>query len=423
MDNPISVQGGCLPSIIQRQTCCSPLIIEGAMQYNGQSNQCARWMFTINNPETDVLFAALPEGARYVCWQREVGDQGTPHLQGYIAFARSWNRKRVSALFPRAWLGAARGTEQQAVDYCTKADTRVAGPWEFGERKTQGERVDLKPLQAATAAIVAGESLRSVDPYVFVKHANGLKALSALQAPPRRDNLVVTCIVGGTGVGKTHWVFEHFPNTFRPHYGNCGLWWDGYAGEDSILLDEYRGQCPLQKLLMILDKYPLMLEIKGGMVAARFTKVFITTNSEPEVWYSGAAFSHRTEFAALTRRLGRCDMSLYPDTHSHWVKVPEGMDARAEMQRLLGVVWPLTAPFVVAPPLSPTVPLPEPPLPALPRCPSVEIVYPTNQPPPTPPDVHLESPWYKADAQTRLDAYFGSSYGIDGCDELFDKFG
>lgn len=321
-----------------------------APQVNEGSTRAVRWMFTINNPEDDMLFTALPEGARYVCWQREVGAEGTPHLQGYIAFTEMFRRKRVSDLLGgHAWLGAARGTEQQAVEYCTKADTRAAGPWEFGERKEQGERTDLKPFQAACAAIVAGEPLRSLDPYLFAKHSNGLKALSALQAPPRRDGLVVTCIVGGTGVGKTHWVFEHFPTTFRPHYGNGGLWWDGYAGEDSILLDEFRGQCPLQKLLMILDKYPLMLEIKGGYLAARFTKVFITTNSEPEEWYRGAAAYNRTEFAALTRRIGRCDMSLYPDTHAHWIKVPDGIDSRGEMRRLLGVVWPLTLPPVIDP--------------------------------------------------------------------------
>jgi len=313
-----------------------------------------RWVFTINNPVKNEIFGELPDGVRYVGWQREVGAEGTPHLQGYIAFVKPWRRARVCTLLGGAcWLGLARGSDAQCIAYCTKSDTRNAGPWEFGNRCEERERTDLKPLHIAAAQVVAGKPLRDIDPGVFVKHANGLMKLSSIQPAPRRDTLQVVCIVGGTGIGKTHWVYEHFTDIFRPNYGNGGLWWDGYAGEDAVLLDEFRGQCPLQKLLMILDKYPLQLEVKGGYVAARFTKVFITTNSEPEVWYPNASNWNKQEFAALLRRLGRCDMTLYPETRASYIQAQD----REGLIRQLTAVFPPPAAIVVDAPSPAEVPM------------------------------------------------------------------
>jgi hypothetical protein len=39
-------------------------------------------------------------------------------------------------------------------------------------------------------------------------------------------------------------------------------------------------------LLRILDHYPLRIPVKGSFVCARWTHVFITSNSPAHVWYS-----------------------------------------------------------------------------------------------------------------------------------------
>ena len=83
------------------------------------------WIFTINNPESNEIdFAA----ARYAVWQREKGENGTEHLQGYVVFSNSVSRAYVSAIMPRAYLEIRRGSHEQAKAYCTKSDTRIDGP-------------------------------------------------------------------------------------------------------------------------------------------------------------------------------------------------------------------------------------------------------------------------------------------------------
>lgn len=78
------------------------------------------WCYTINNPTDEEVMKLERLGAlRHVCG-REVGESGTPHLQGYVRFeqpcAFSWWRNQ----FPRAHVEIRRGTEHQAVEYCKK---------------------------------------------------------------------------------------------------------------------------------------------------------------------------------------------------------------------------------------------------------------------------------------------------------------
>lgn len=90
--------------------------------------QSTRWCFTINNPTdldnvrlNDIADSLERNGISYLVYGREVGDSGTPHLQGFVIFN---NRKRLRAvreLFgQRGHYECARATSDQAADYCKK---------------------------------------------------------------------------------------------------------------------------------------------------------------------------------------------------------------------------------------------------------------------------------------------------------------
>ncbi len=90
--------------------------------------------FTLNNPSDPIPFDV--EKMEYLVYQREVGVNGTPHFQGYCEFK---TKKRLAAvkelLGNRCHIERRFGTQEQAIRYAKKEDTRVAGPWEFGEPK------------------------------------------------------------------------------------------------------------------------------------------------------------------------------------------------------------------------------------------------------------------------------------------------
>lgn len=107
--------------------------------------QSKRWVFTLNNPtstEVDVLKALeTSDDVRYITWGNETGESGTPHLQGFVIFNGSKRLRAVKRILGnRVHAESARGTSQQARDYCHKDGDFI----EFGSfPDRQGKRSDL----------------------------------------------------------------------------------------------------------------------------------------------------------------------------------------------------------------------------------------------------------------------------------------
>ena len=66
--------------------------------------------------------------------------------------------------------------------------------------------------------------------------------------------------------------------------GNGGTWFANPTAT-VMVFEEFAGQIPLQKMLKLLDPYPMALEVKGGMRPAMYTLVIITSNTRPDGWY------------------------------------------------------------------------------------------------------------------------------------------
>jgi len=101
------------------------------------------YVFTINNPTTPVVFDS--ESMHCLIYQLERGESGTDHYQGYVEFLRRITPSTAKGLIGQnAHLESRRGTRAQAIIYATKADTRIEGPFEFGNLEpTQGKRRDI----------------------------------------------------------------------------------------------------------------------------------------------------------------------------------------------------------------------------------------------------------------------------------------
>lgn len=269
-----------------------------------------RFMFTINNPEGEIVTMDWSGIVKYAVWQLEVGDSGTMHYQGYIGLEQSARYTKVQKLLDEegAHIEPARGNHKECVDYCTKEATRVEGPYWYPDEETvratrQGSRSDLKK---ATEMIIAGEPMELIDPVTYVQNFRGLEKLSVLHHPATtREKVRVLVIEGPSGIGKTTAVMTYTASPpQRLTITETGtLWADGYRGQDSVLLDDYVGQLHPTKLFEILDRWPFMMPIKGGFVAARYTLVYILTNVDPVEWYSPVRY-HKDQIDSVFRRIG-----------------------------------------------------------------------------------------------------------------------
>lgn len=96
----------------------------GGGNTNSPPKSVRKCCFTLNNPSNtriqDIIEKCQLRGYLY-CIGEEVGDKGTPHLQGYIEFPAPKKWTTVQNLFnKKAHIEKAKGTRKQNLTYCKK---------------------------------------------------------------------------------------------------------------------------------------------------------------------------------------------------------------------------------------------------------------------------------------------------------------
>lgn len=265
------------------------------------------WCFTLNNPDgsLDVDFTEwLDHGLRYAVYQQEVGETGTEHFQGYLELDRGQRLSYVKKLLPAAHFEIRRGTQQQAIDYCKKPESRLDGPWEFGTpSEGQGNRADIAEFKKLVDAGATDSELWDKTPNLFLRHAKMLSVVRQMRQPKRNWAPKVVLAYGGPGTGKTAWCYaqtggELSPNTYTKPTNS--KWWCQYSGQENVVIDEFKGWIPWNQLLTILDRYPLQVEAKCVQGGLNFVakSIYITSNARPDEWYAP-----EYPILALTRRI------------------------------------------------------------------------------------------------------------------------
>ena len=117
---------------------------------------------------------------------------------------------------------------------------------------------------------------------------------------------------GPSGSGKSRYVWEQHPDLYTldpPQCSNQSVWFDGYDGQDVLLIDDFDGWLSYKFLLRLLDRYPLRVQYKGGSIPLLATKIYITSTESPSDWYP-----HREEVVELERRI---HMTYRPADYEH----------------------------------------------------------------------------------------------------------
>lgn len=134
----------------------------------------------------------------------------------------------------------------------------------------------------------------------FLKYQRGITAAKLAYAPKRDWQPSVVVYWGRTGAGKTRAVYDNLSSPEDVYVHPGGPWFDGYDGQPIVLFDDYAGsEFKLQYFLKLLDRYPMQVPIKGGFVSFIPQEIYITSNLNPNSWYSNANYEH---VAAMKRR-------------------------------------------------------------------------------------------------------------------------
>lgn len=245
--------------------------------------------FTINNPtDQDYLdLKGLEPQCSYLTYGKEHWDpepDQTPHLQGYLELEKQVRFSTFKKKLPRAHFEQRQGTAAQASAYCSKEDKAA---YVYGQISAPGTRTDLETLATQISSGLSRRELAEVNPVAILQYARGVDALQSLLSKPRSADTPkdVSVYHGSTGTGKTRTAFEQHPDAYMWGPEN-GKWFNGYDGHKVVIMDEFRGQLPFGFLLRLLDRYPMQVETKGGMVQFVADTIIITSPKHPELWYS-----------------------------------------------------------------------------------------------------------------------------------------
>lgn len=244
--------------------------------------------FTLNNyneAELTKLSGVESCPVRYLCYGKEVGDSGTPHLQGFAygdgQRSLSWWKSTIS---PRAHIEATKGTVDQAVDYCRKDGDFV----EWGDKPVSAKRrgeLEVQRWDSVRDAAKAGK-MDDIPSDIYVRYYRTLKEIGKdhMCRPPDAEGLTGTWLWGPAGCGKSRKAREDAPAAYLKM---CNKWWDGYQGEDDVIVDDVdKGHSALGHHFKIwADRYAFLAESKGSAIAIRPKRIIITSQFAIEqIW-------------------------------------------------------------------------------------------------------------------------------------------
>ena len=253
------------------------------------------WCFTLNNPVPEDKDIFLTASCKFVKFQLEQGDSGTPHFQGLIMFTNVVRLKTLRKIHPQAHYESMKSIKG-SLAYVEKTEGRLDGPFQAGiQPKVQGQRTDLEQV---TTMIKEGSSMRAIaeeHPVQFIKFHRGFEALRSHLETPREWMTELYIYTGPTRTGKSKLAHDL---TTDPYVKSDGDWWDGYDRHDDVIIDDFACDMKITQLLRLCDRYPMRVPVKGGFRQFVAKRVFITSNLPFKHWYASANPEHRLALEA-----------------------------------------------------------------------------------------------------------------------------
>lgn len=278
---------------------------------------------------------------------KEVGEQGTPHIQGFgILKGRGKRLTALKKLLPRAKLIAADATNFSAAKYCMKGAQSheewdklgVDGPnfglaadfMEYGELPISnyeaGGKATKKKYEDAWNLAKKGD-IENIPPELLIRHYHSFKRIQQ-DYPTKPSDLPAVCglwIYGPPGSGKSLYARKQYGESLYDK--NINKWWDGYRFEKNILIDDFDldHKCLGHHLKRWADRYSFPAEMKGTTIQIRPEKIIITSN-----YRIGEIFDDPTLVRALERRF-----TVLPMLDEY---VPEAIEESSDDTPIIDVV-------------------------------------------------------------------------------------
>lgn len=243
------------------------------------------WLLTIPH---HLFLPFLPNGVQWIKGQLERGtandgqfpEHGYLHWQVFCAFPTKVTLTKVKSIFGLQIHGEM-SRSAAAEDYVWKEDSRVGHQFELGKKLLK--RNSAKDWDAILASTRQGK-FDEVPADVLIRCYSSLKKIHVDSLRPDPQEREVFVFWGDTGTGKSRRAWEEATFDAYPKDPNTKFW-DGYSGQSNVVIDEFRGLISISHMLRWLDRYPVIVEVKGSSCVFKAQRIWITSNLSPDLWY------------------------------------------------------------------------------------------------------------------------------------------
>lgn len=135
----------------------------------------------------------------------------------------------------------------------------------------------------------------------WLRYFRGIERYRRLAQKPRDFQTELLVYWGPPGTGKSKHAFELGGESqfwvVRPSAAGRAVWWDGYEGQKTVVIDEFYGWISRDLMQRLVDRYPMVTETKGGATQFLAERIIITSNKHPKDWWP------KIGLGAMQRRL------------------------------------------------------------------------------------------------------------------------
>lgn len=255
------------------------------------NNKTRNWCFTWNNfSEADHEYVTklieMRDMCTYAIIGKEVGESGTPHLQGFLAMKNACKFQHVRQMMnSNAHIEPAKGSAVQNFQYCSKDGDF----WEYGRRPITNPdkgRIQRERYENAWDMATRGE-LDAIDAELRIRHYSTLKRIHDDKLTERNleeTNEEMLWYWGESGTGKSRKARTDHPDAYLK---NCNKWWDGYTDQETVLVEDFDAKHAvlIHHLKIWADRYPFLAEVKNSTRKIRPRRLIVTSNYHPrDIW-------------------------------------------------------------------------------------------------------------------------------------------
>lgn len=227
---------------------------------------------------------------KYLCFGEEVcKTTGRKHWQGCVYFYDKCSIRQAQKLLDigKSHIETYQKSDsmEDCFEYCKKDEKYV----EFGIKPEQGKRRDLIALKDELLNTeLTCDDICLDNPIMYHQYGRTLNKIEDLKMRKKFRTEMTEGIwyYGATGTGKSHIAYTGYNPSTHYNWKDDGGWQDGYIQQETVIINEFRGEMKYKDLLLLVDKYPYEIR-RRNREPMPFTskKVIITSSLHPRDIY------------------------------------------------------------------------------------------------------------------------------------------